>query len=166
MVSPRASHCDDDLASSVFLFKITDGLGDLGERVRPVDDRCDLSDLEKLLQDDHPGLLVRHREVWGRYLAHERRERDQSQDAGHASEPPAGSLSEAIVSDEHVFSIRGEDTSTSRKRIVPGDIEDQVVALTTLGKVLLGVVDDVVRPERSDHLQFLCVVDAAPGPRR
>jgi hypothetical protein len=38
-----ASHGDDDFSSGVSFFQITHGLGDLGERVRPVDDRGDLA---------------------------------------------------------------------------------------------------------------------------
>src|SRR3712207_6404111 len=38
-----ASHGDDDFSSSVSLLQIPDGLGGLGERVRPVDDRCELA---------------------------------------------------------------------------------------------------------------------------
>ena len=34
-----ASHADDDFSSGVSFFQIPDGLGYLGERVRPVDDR-------------------------------------------------------------------------------------------------------------------------------
>jgi hypothetical protein len=60
---------------------------------------------------------------------------------------------EAIVSDEHVFPITGKDASTIRKRMVPGNIEDQVVALSTLGEVLYCVVDDVVCAQRSDHVR-------------
>src|SRR5918997_107036 len=48
-----ASHGDDDLSSSVSSFQIPDGLGDLGEWVRPVDDRCDLAGFDELLEDDH-----------------------------------------------------------------------------------------------------------------
>jgi hypothetical protein len=55
-----ASHGDDDLSLSVSFFQIPDGLWDFGERVRPVDHRCDLSGLEELLQDNHLVLLVRH----------------------------------------------------------------------------------------------------------
>jgi hypothetical protein len=38
-----ASHGDDDFSSSVSFFQMPDGLGDLAQRVRPVDDRCDLA---------------------------------------------------------------------------------------------------------------------------
>src|SRR5215211_6211699 len=36
-----ASHGDDDFSLSVSLFQITDGVGDLAQRVSSVDDRCD-----------------------------------------------------------------------------------------------------------------------------
>jgi len=47
-----ASHGDDDFSSGVSLFQITDGLGDLAQRVRSVDDRCDLSGFKKLFQNN------------------------------------------------------------------------------------------------------------------
>jgi hypothetical protein len=46
-----ASHGDDNFSSSVSFFQITDGLGDLAQRVRPVDDRCDLAGFDELPQD-------------------------------------------------------------------------------------------------------------------
>jgi hypothetical protein len=88
-----ASHCDDDFSLSVSLFQISDSLGDLTQRVRSVDDRCDCPGLEEPLQDGHLVLLARHREVRevrGRQLAHERRERHHFEDARDASEPAAG----------------------------------------------------------------------------
>src|ERR671910_983001 len=48
-----ASHADDDLTSSVSLFQIPDGLGDLAQRVGPVDDGCDLAGFNELFEHDH-----------------------------------------------------------------------------------------------------------------
>lgn len=45
------SHGDDSLSLGVSLFQMTDGLGDLAQRVRSVDDRCDLSGFNELLQN-------------------------------------------------------------------------------------------------------------------
>jgi hypothetical protein len=36
--------------------------------------------------------------------------------------------------------------------LAPRSLEDEIEALATLGEVLLGVVDDVVCAERSDHV--------------
>ena len=47
-----ASHSDDDFSSGVSLFQIPDGLRDLAQRVRRVDDRCDLPGFDELLEDD------------------------------------------------------------------------------------------------------------------
>ncbi len=47
----RASHGDDDSSLSVSFFEIPDGLGGLGERVSPVDDRCELPGFDELLED-------------------------------------------------------------------------------------------------------------------
>jgi hypothetical protein len=55
-----ASHGDDDFTSSVSHFQMLDGLGDLAQRVRPVDNRPELAGLHKLLQDIHLVVLVWH----------------------------------------------------------------------------------------------------------
>ena len=47
-----ALHGDDDIFSVVSLFQIPDGLRDLAQRVRRVDDRCDLPGFDELLEDD------------------------------------------------------------------------------------------------------------------
>jgi hypothetical protein len=47
----------DAIPLSVPLFQITDSLGDLAERVRAVDNRCELPDLEEPLQDGHLGKI-------------------------------------------------------------------------------------------------------------
>src|SRR5215208_6488970 len=67
-----ASHSDDDFSSGVSLFKIPDCLGDLGERVRPVDNRGDLPGFDELLENDQilVVLLVDER---AQLLSHERR---------------------------------------------------------------------------------------------
>ena len=53
-----ALHGDDDIFSVVSLFQIPDCLGDLGERVRPVADRCDLPGFDELLEDDQMLLVA------------------------------------------------------------------------------------------------------------
>src|SRR6266545_6778737 len=59
----RASHGDDDLSSSVSRFHVAHGLGDLAERVRPIDDGRDLPGLDELLEHDQllAGLLRHER---------------------------------------------------------------------------------------------------------
>ena len=47
-----ALHGDDDMFAVVSLFQIPDGLRDLAQRVRRVDDRCDLPGFDELLEDD------------------------------------------------------------------------------------------------------------------
>src|SRR4028118_1840160 len=44
--------------------------------------------------------------------------------------------------------------------MVPRNIEDEIVALAALGEVLLGVINDLVCAERSDHVQFPRAVHA------
>lgn len=54
----------------VSLFKITYGLGNLGERIRSVDDRHDLAGLDELLEELQILLVWFHREA-SHLLAHE-----------------------------------------------------------------------------------------------
>ena len=46
-----ASDGDEDFSSSVSSFQIPHGFGDLGERVRPVYDRCDLPGFDEFFED-------------------------------------------------------------------------------------------------------------------
>jgi hypothetical protein len=45
------SHGDDDFSLSVSFFSIPHGLGNLGKWISPVDDRCDLTGFDELLED-------------------------------------------------------------------------------------------------------------------
>src|SRR5918992_211187 len=66
-----ASHGDDDFSLSVSFFEIADGLGDLAQRVRPVDHRCEGALLEELLKELQVLLVWFHCEA-SHLLAHER----------------------------------------------------------------------------------------------
>jgi hypothetical protein len=66
-----ASHGDDDFSLSVSLLQVPDGLGDLAQRVRPVDDRCDLAGFDELLKEDQVLVVLRGDEC-AQLLAHER----------------------------------------------------------------------------------------------
>ena len=83
-----ASHGDDDFSSGVSLFEITDGLGDLAQRVRPVDDRCDLAGFDEVLESDQV-LVVLRRDERAQLLAHERGQHERPDLAIGASEPPS-----------------------------------------------------------------------------
>jgi hypothetical protein len=85
------SHGDDDFSSGVSLFQIPDRLGDLGERVGPVDDRCDLPGFDELLEDDHVLVVLRGDER-PQLLAHERRQHERAELAIGAPEPPSTGL--------------------------------------------------------------------------
>src|SRR5687768_2970398 len=60
--------------------------------------------------------------------------------------------SELVVSAEHVRPIGCERTLALGPRVVPRQIQDEVVALATACEVLLRVVDDAVRAERLGEL--------------
>src|SRR5918995_1757273 len=82
------SHGDDGFSSGVSFFQISDGLGDLGERVRPVDDRCELAGFDKLLEYDHI-LVVLLRDERDQLLAHDPGQQESADLAICASEPPS-----------------------------------------------------------------------------
>src|SRR5262249_1604285 len=44
--------------------------------------------------------------------------------------------------------------------MVPNAIENQVIALPTFSEILLGVIDDVIRTDRSNHVHVRCTADA------
>ncbi|RIH75673.1 hypothetical protein Mterra_03957 [Calidithermus terrae] len=60
-----------------------------------------------------------------------------------------------MTPDQRVNTLRAERGPVLRKRAVSRDVEDQVVAPAALGEVLLGVVNDVVRPEGARQVHFL-----------
>src|SRR5215203_7083399 len=149
------SHADDDLSSGVSLFQITDGLGDLTQRVYPIDDGCDLTGLDELLEDEHV-LVVLLIDERAQLLAHERRQYHRPQLAIGASEPP----SSPFASNDDEDPLGGEGAPKACQRRVPADVEDHIVALITLSEVLSLVVDDVIRPDGSDHLHLLGAANA------
>ena len=83
-----ASHGDDDFSSGVSLFEITDGFGHLAQRVRPVDDRCDLAGFDEVLESDQV-LVVLCGDERAKLLAHERGQHERAELAIGASEPPS-----------------------------------------------------------------------------
>jgi hypothetical protein len=83
-----ASHGDDDFSSSVSLFQIPDGLGGLGERIRPVNHRCYLAGFDELFEDDHVLVVLLVNEC-AQLLAHEPGQHERADLAIGASEPPS-----------------------------------------------------------------------------
>src|SRR5215208_2491450 len=150
-----ASHGDDDFSSSVSLFQIADRLGDLAQRVRPVDDRCDLAGFDELLEDDHVLVVLLVNEC-AQLLSHERGQHERADLAIGTSEPP----SSPFASNDDEGPPGGEGAPQACQRGVPADVEDQVVALIALCEVLARVVDYVIRTDGSDHLHLLGAANA------
>src|SRR5215208_5301744 len=144
-----ASHGDDDFSSSVSFFQIPDGLGDLAQRVSPVDDWCDLTGFDELLEDEHVLVVLLVNEC-AQLLAHERGQHERADLAIGTSEPP----SSPFASNDDEGPPRSEGPPEACQRRVPADVQDQIVALIALGEVLAGVVDDVIRTDGSDHLHL------------
>ena len=65
---------------------------------------------------------------------------------------PDGSV--LIVADQDVRPVRGQRASDVPPTMVPGDVEDDVVALVASGEVLLRVVDDPVGADRPDRVEL------------
>jgi hypothetical protein len=65
-----------------------------------------------------------------------------------------------FASDDDKGSVAGEDAPEAPQGRVSADVEDQVVALLAFGEVLARVVDDVIDPERPDHLRLLGAANA------
>jgi hypothetical protein len=84
-----AHHARILLALGVSRFEIADGFRGLAQRVRPVDDRRDLSGFDELLQGDHV-LVADLREKQEHPLAHEPRqhERPSGRASGPSNRPP------------------------------------------------------------------------------
>ena len=63
MTSVGSHHGDDDLAAGVPLLDVAQALGRVGQRVRPVDDRCELPVLDEPGEGEQllPVLLGRQR---------------------------------------------------------------------------------------------------------
>jgi hypothetical protein len=137
-------HADDDLSSSVSLFEIPDGLGNLGERVGPVDDRCDLPGFDELGEDDQVLVVLRGHER-AQLLAHEREQQVRPEQAADYPQPSSA----AFASDDDERPLRREGAPQTRQRRVPTDVEDQVVQLIALGEVLAGVVEDLLGSDRT-----------------
>src|SRR5712691_2115903 len=99
----RASDGDDDLAVCAPVSEVPDGLGDLAQRERPVDDGRDRAGLEELAQCLQI-LLALGRDEGAQLLAYERREQVRPELAIDASQPPPAPFS----SDDHERPLWGE----------------------------------------------------------
>src|SRR5437764_10436224 len=119
----RYSNCDGDLSPYVSGFEVAHGVGYLGQRVGPVDDRGDLAGFDEPAHCFDVGVVFL-RGQHGQSLAHEHRERLRTELSTEASGPLAALF--ATHDDER--SLGSEYPTEARERAVPTDVEDQVVA--------------------------------------
>src|SRR4051794_3114215 len=137
-------HSDDDFSSSVSFFEISDGLRGLTQRVNPVDDWCYLVRLDQLFQDDQVVRVdFRYEEDHG--LAHEPGRHEHLEQIRQRPNPATA----RSRSDRDESPLGGHDAPGLRQRTIPRTIEDQVVSLGAPGEIVLGVIDDMVRANRS-----------------
>src|SRR6185437_15803205 len=80
-------------------------------------------------------------------------ERSQDQRAKLPADSP-GQIALALAADDDGRPGRGECPSEPGERRVAGDVDDHVVAVLTVGEVLLGTVDDPVRTETADQVEL------------
>jgi hypothetical protein len=111
--------------------QITDRLGRLAQRVRPIDDRRDLAGSDELLEDDH-GLVVLLRDERRQLVAREPAEHERPELAIGAPDPPSA----GPASDDDEGPPWGEGAPEARQRRVAAGVEDRVVALLPLGEVV------------------------------
>ncbi len=145
-----ASHGDDDFPSSVPFCQIPYGLRSLGERVGPVDDRCELAGFYELLEQDQV-LAVLPRDERPQLLVHEPGQYRRPKLAIGASEQPPS----PFAPDDDEGSLRGEGSTEASQRGVAADVEDHVVTVLPFGEVLSGVVDGAIGADGANHLPFL-----------
>ena len=77
-------HSYDYFSPGVTCIQIPEGLRSLAQRVRSVDDRCDLSRFNELPQNNQV-LMVRYRNKRASLLAHERWQYERLDNVAHAS---------------------------------------------------------------------------------
>ena len=106
----RASHGDDDLAACAAFSHVPDGVGDVAQRVGPVDDRRDLPGFDELLED-HQVPVVLPRDERAQLLPDEPRQHQRPELAIGAPEPaPIG-----LASGDDERPLRGERTPQARQ---------------------------------------------------
>src|SRR3954469_2680823 len=143
-------HSDDDFSSSVSFFEISDGLRGLTQRVNPVDDWCYLVRLDQLFQDDQVVRVdFRYEEDHG--LAHEPGRRKHLEQIRQRPNPATA----RSRSNRDESPLGGHDAPGLRQRTIPRTIENQVVSLGAPGEIVLGVIDDMVRANRSHEVHAL-----------
>ena len=129
------------------LAHVPKGVGDLAERVLPVDDGSELPVLEQPAQDSQIR-LVELRDEEGGLPAPTQRRQAHPNDVAERPEPAIGHR----AADEDDGRLRLEHALELRPRAAAGDVEDEVVAPIAPGEVLGGVVDDVVGSESASLL--------------
>src|SRR5436853_315937 len=123
----------------------------LGELVRPVDGRLQLTALEQVGERLEILLVEFRDEELDLVRAAERREldgRDVPQNA------PA-----AVCADDHEPAFRLERAPQREPRVAPGDVEDQVVARIRSREVLVQTIDDPAGAERARELDIASAHD-------
>ena len=83
--------------------------------------------------------------------------------AQHAAEEAPGPASAAVAAHDHERPLRGEGAAQLRQRPATRRVDDQVPPPRPVGEVLAGVVDHVVRADRSDQVHLRGAAHAGDG---
>ena len=151
LVGAGASGLDDHFAQQLVFSHVPQSLGGLAQRVDAVDDGGDFARFEEFSQHGY-GLFPVGRRSTQAQLFREEREKDQFEHAGDKAHEPSARRVVSLVSDQDVFSVGFERAPACPKRVVAGDVEDQIVANAAAGEVLLSEIDDLIRAEREEPL--------------
>src|SRR5919197_883636 len=149
-----ASDGDDDLAAGAAVSEVADGLGNLGERERPVDDGRDRAGFEQLPQLVQI-LRALLRDERAKLLPDEGRERGRSELTADA-EPVAC----VLCADDDERAARRKRTPQVGERAVARDVKDYVVRVAAVYKVLAGVVDHMIGTDRAHDVDLARAADA------
>ena len=139
-------------------FQVAYGLGYFGERIRLAHDRSDVTGLDLLTQRFEVNLPMR-RDIHGQPLGHHRREHERPE-----LPPDSGPLAAFAASDDE-RPVGSECPPQPRQAAVPADVQDQVIVLAAVGKVLPGVVDDLVGADRADQAFAVLATPVTVAPK-
>ena len=119
-------HSNDDFSSSVSLSDISDSVGRLIQWVGSINDRCEFSGPDELLENNQV-FLRSHRDKRTQPLAYEGRQRERANHATHGSDPATVHIS--TIGYESPLS--GERAPAGRQRMVRHIVEDEIITEPT-----------------------------------
>jgi hypothetical protein len=115
------------------------------ERIRSVDDRCNFACLNQVFDKRQVTSIRRCEEIHNRLPAAPRDERTLH----HRFEDLI-----ALTTDHHIPPLRLERAAILCQRAITVHSQNQVIALTDAGEILTGVINDMIRAQRTKPFHF------------